>query len=200
MKLSELLEDRDRVVNRHTIPVLMSTDAAQACALAQENVDKAREGLEIAEAHEAGRMAQPRTERGRKKLAEAEAELAKAYEQARPHLVDFVVESIGSDEWEELLAAHQPTDEQIEKAAKANDRRPEYNEKTFPLAAIAACLREPEVASVDEVRELKSKIPDVVWQQLFAGVLRANRGANRVPLSLSGSDGTPSSEEESLQQ
>lgn len=189
MKLDELLEDRDRLRNRLTVPVLMSTDAAEACVRAEQSVRKAEATLERAQAAEDGRMSCPKTAEAEADLQAAQAALDAAHEAAQDHLVDFVVESIGSDRWEELVAEHPPTTEQVEQ----HGSKTLFNPKTFPEAAVAACLAEPEVTGLADVRKLRSMVPDVVWQQLFEAVLRVNRGANRVPLSLIGSGATTSS-------
>lgn len=189
MLLSDLLADRDRLRNRLTVPVLMSTDVAEACVQAQEAVDLAAGDLELAQAVEDGRMSTPKTQAAHARLEQAQAQLDAAHEAAEDHLVDFVVESIGSDAWEELVSEHPPTDEQREKYGP----KTVFNPRTFPEAAMAVCLVEPEVTGLGDIRKLRSQIPDVVWQQLFEAVLRVNRGANRVPLSLTGSVATRSS-------
>jgi hypothetical protein len=193
MKLSELMQGRE-LVNRHTVPVLLSTDAAWRLSRATAAVEKAKKEHGRAQRAENGRMHTPLTVEAQAELAEAEAELEAAQNAAAEHLIDFVVESLGSDEWEELVGAHPSPKEQAERLG-AQD--PGYDTKTFPLAAVAACLREPEVDSLDDVKQLKAKVPDIVWSQLFAAVLRVNRGQNAVPPSLTGSSETRSSGRES---
>jgi hypothetical protein len=189
MKLSELMQDRS-LVNRHTVPVLLSTDAAFRVARARDAVDKAQRRLDRARVAEKGRMHAPMTVEATGDLETAQDELVQAEAEAEQHLIDFVVESLGSDEWEALVAAHESPADQMERLGSDD---PGYDLKTFPLAAVAACLKEPEVDSLDDVKTLKGKIPDIVWSQLFAAVLRVNRGANAVPPTLLGSKKTRSS-------
>lgn len=195
MKLSELMQDRE-LTNRHTVPVLLSTDAAWRMSRATAAVDTAKKKLDRARRAERDRMQAPMTAEATEELEAAEAELEAAQNEAAEHLIDFVVESLGSDEWEALVEAHPSLPEQRERLGVED---PGYNTKTFPLAAVAACLKQPEVDSLDDVRKLKKKVPDVVWSQLFAAVLRANRGQNMVPPSLTGSSVTRSSGRESEQ-
>lgn len=201
MKLSELLQDRGRLVNRLPVPVLMSTEAAERVARAQTDADltgrqveRAERAVKDAEAAEEGRMQRPRTEAAKTDLERAQAKhdaaevaLEEARVAAEKYLVDFVVQSIGSDEWEELVNAHPPTEEQRERISGQSGAVPQWNPATFPLDAVAACLAEPEVDGVEDVRKLKASVPEAVWYQLFAAVVRVNQGANRVDPSLLGS-------------
>ena len=214
MKLDELLKDRGRVVNHHTVPVLMDRDAAQRCVRAEEAAEKARDAHGRAVAIESDRMAQPQTTTTRNKLDEAEAELEAAYQAAEPHLVEFKFESVGGDLWDQMITAHPPTVEQRER-----DENAEYDPTVFPLAAIAVSLADPEIPDVEidayrkaldrgesdppippAVRKLKSQVPSIVWDQLFSCALLVNRGVTRVPLLWSGSGTTRRSGNESAQQ
>lgn len=210
MDLTELLEDRDRLINRKTVPILMSSEHADECYRAQNAVEKARAVVERAEAIEKERLDKPRTTKAREDLAQAEAELEAASEAAAEHVVDFVVESVGSDLWEEIVDAHPPTKEQKDQYGDGMW----FNPRTFPEVAIGCCLAEPQVPSDDikqylesmrdgfpegqpdsipAVRKLRGTVNDIVWQQLLAAVIRVNRGANAIPKSLTGSGSTRSS-------
>jgi multidrug efflux pump subunit AcrA (membrane-fusion protein) len=177
MKLADLMQDR-KLVNRHTVSVLLSTDALEDFATAKAKVEQAQQKLERAQRAEAGRMSAPLTVAAGAELEQAQARLAEAEAAAAEHLVDFKFESIGSDAWEALIDAHQSPDEQRE---RLGDDDPGFDTKRFPLAAVAACLVEPEVDSLDDVKLLKSRIPDYAWSQMFEGVLQVNRGKNRIP-------------------
>jgi hypothetical protein len=189
MKLSELTEG-DRLVNRLTVPICMSSDALNAFALAKTKADDARKKLERAQRAEAGRMDAPLTVEARAELEQAEAELAAAEDEAERFLVDFRFESIGADAWDDLLDAHQSPDEQ---KAKLGDQDPGFDAKTFPVAAVTACLVEPEVDSPGDVVKLRSKLPSKAWDQLFAAAVNVNRSENRIPPMWLGSRTTPSS-------
>lgn len=195
MKLSEVLEGRN-LTNRVTVPVLLNTDTAERIIDAERAVKDATRRLEFAEQQEAGLMAQPATTAAREELSQAQAALAAAQADAEDHLYDFVVESIGAAAWQELVSAHPPTKEQRERLGRDLD----YNPDTFPVAALAVCLVDPEADTVEEVQDLKAKLPQAVWQQLWTGCLRANIGVNRVPPSLTGSHATSGSGPKSGQQ
>lgn len=196
MNLADLLKDRDRVVNRHTVPVLMSTDAADRCVAANERLTIARATHARALAVEQGMMAKPETERAQQALDDASAEVESAETEASGHLVDFVFESVSSTAWERLVTEHPATKDQAADPALQDrlGRGPTWNPSTFPIAAVAACLVEPNVETVAEVEKLKDSIPDIVWQQLWGAVLRVNRGMNQVPPSLAASNRTRTSE------
>jgi hypothetical protein len=189
MKLSELT-DGDRLVNRLTVPICMSSDALNAFAVAKTRADDARKKVERAQRAEAGRMDAPLTVEARAELETAEAQLAEAESEAERFLVDFRFESIGADAWDDLLEQHPSPDEQ---KAKLGDQDPGFDAKTFPLAAVAACLVEPEVDSPDDVVKLRSKLPSRAWDQLFSAAVNVNRGENRIPPTWLGSKPTPSS-------
>jgi hypothetical protein len=73
MKLSELIAG-DRLVNRLTVPICMSSDALNDFAVARVAVDEARKKLERAQRVEEGRMAAPMTTEARGELEQAEGE------------------------------------------------------------------------------------------------------------------------------
>lgn len=215
MQLTELLAGRD-LVNRSEVPVLLSTDAADRIARAQAAVNEAADALDRAKRVEQGRMAQPMSQERQAVLDAAQAELEAANEAALDHLVDFVVESIGSTEFDVLIEALPATPEQRKRYGKELT----WDPSRFPVLLVALCLRQPEV-DADElealqewlaaddrdgeppvpasVTQLKAKLPDVVWQQLYTAAYRVNRGVNDVPKSLTGSATTRSSEVRSEQ-
>lgn len=208
MNLDELLEDRDRLANRLTVPVLMSTDHAEACARARKEVDRAQKALARAERLKGERLSHPDHERAKQELQEAQDAVQAADEAAAEKVVEFVVESVGADLWEEIVDAHPPTQQQQDQHGDLW-----FNPSTFPLIAIGLCLVEPEVPrgqldryleqmrdgfpdgppKIPSVGKLRGAVPDIVWQQLLTAVIRVNRGANAVPKSLSGSGATRSS-------
>ena len=208
--LGAWLDDQLRLANRLTVPVLMSTDAAVDMVVASKTVDQAERRLTVARnAQPGGTLAEsPEVAAAVSDLDDARSRLAEAEEAATAHMVDFVVESVGADMWEALEGAHPPTD-------KDRQRRGEdaaWDGVRFPMAAIAFCLREPARVGPDELdgymdailaddvlpglpsaAKLKAKVPDTVWEQLFAAVVRVNRGINPVPKSWGGSAATPPS-------
>jgi hypothetical protein len=189
VKLSELIAG-DRLVNRLTVPICMSSDALNDFAVARVEVDEARQKLERAQRVEEGRMSAPMTVKARQELEQAETKLADAEAVAAEHLVDFRFESIGADAWDDLLEQHESPAEQKKKLGKDD---PGFDAKTFPQAAVAATLVDPQVDTVDDVRALRSKLPSRAWDQLFQAAVQVNRSDGRIPPTWLGSKKTPSS-------
>lgn len=52
----------------------------------------------------------------------------------------FEIAALEADVYEDLIEDHPPTPEQIEKAGKGPDERPEWNDKTFYPALLEACV------------------------------------------------------------
>ena len=93
------------------------------------------------------------------------ADLNREADEARTR---FSFVNIGSYEWERLLAAHPPSDDQ---------RRAGYDHdpETFrPVAAARACVH-PEGASPETFEQLRSKIAGDDWQAIWEGCVAANR-------------------------
>lgn len=207
MKLADTLAGRD-LTNKVTVPILLSTEAADRLAQTQAKVEAAEVVVRRAQAGEQEMLSKPRTEAAQQRLAEAQAELAEAEAAARPHLVEFQLQSMGSTLWDRLITANRPTDDQVKLYGRIR-----WNRDTFPLVAVAFSLVDPEVEpdQLDAYREwldsrngeppvpadvmtLRDKVPDVVWQQIWGAALRVNAGENQVPLSLTGSGATRTSE------
>lgn len=213
MKLADALAGRD-LANRITVPILLSTEAADDLSRAESRVEAAETVVRRAEAAEAELLNKPHTEEAKRALETARERLAAAQKAARQHLQEFELRSVGSTLWDRLITANRPTEEQVKLYGKRL-----WNRETFPLVAVAFSLVEPcvEPDQLDtylkwldtltgdppippDVIDLKSRVPDVVWQQIWGAALRVNAGANQVPLSLTGSEQTRSSETESAPQ
>ena len=93
--------------------------------------------------------------------------------------VELVLQAIGASGWSDLLAAHPPTKKQKQEAAEAKVRPPDHNPDTFPYAAVAASLGEPE----DKVRKFADKFSLGEWTKLWAACLMVNVGETSVPKS-----------------
>lgn len=195
LRLSDLLAER-KLTNRLTRPILMDADVAIRCDRARREVEDAQKRVEKAEQVEAGRMQQPAVGKAKAALDQAEAEQEAADTEAEQHLVDFVFESVGSTAWDELIEKHPSPDDQKERLGEGD---PGYDLKSWPIAVVAACLKQPEVSGEDDVRALKDQAPDVVWDQILAAAVRVNRGANAVPKSRNGSQTTQRSVQRSEQ-
>lgn len=91
---------------------------------------------------------------------------------------EFTFKSIGRRRWQNLIAAHPPTD-----ADKAQDRTAEINGRTFPIAAVAASCVDPEMSD-EQAEELAEHLNNSQWEQLFQAALDVNVGRIAVPKSL----------------
>ena len=128
---------------------------------------------------------------------EAEMEAAK---------VPFKMRSIGRRAWLDLARQYPPTNEQLateRKRAEHVGERPtefEHNPETFPVAAIAASLIEPEM-TYDEVARLSAALTLSQWVLLWNKCVEANAGGvldQRSPLAARLANGrTPQSNGES---
>jgi hypothetical protein len=76
-------------------------------------------------------------------LADAEEALEAAEERATAAVLTFRFRGLAPHEYDDLVDVHQPTPEQVRRAAKAGQPPPGWNEDTFPQALVAACLVEP---------------------------------------------------------
>ncbi len=118
---------------------------------------------------------------GRRELAERIAALR---DEAEQKAVEFTFRSVGDRAWSDLLAAHPPTDEQLQQ-----DRRATLNPDTFVPAAIAVSLVSPAGATLETVNRLRAKLSVGQWGALRDACYLANLGdGSPGPLSRSVSD------------
>ena len=105
--------------------------------------------------------------------------------------VPFKFRSIGRRAWMDLARDYPPTDQQLNDERKRADHvgeRPmdlEHNPETFPPAAIAASLVDPEM-TVEQVRQLELDLTLSQWLLLWNKCVEANAGGvvdQRSPLA-----------------
>lgn len=96
---------------------------------------------------------------------EAEAEAAS---------VDFVLESMGAQVWNEMLAAHPPTKDDL---ALGRD----HNPRTFPYEAISLSLIEPTDATAEAVKALEEQMSFGQWHRLWLACLAVNVIGGDIP-------------------
>jgi hypothetical protein len=132
-------------------------------------------------------------------------DLADLEEILEEHYIEFRFRALSRKGWQDLLAAHPPTKEQV----KA-DSRASFNPDTFPAAAIAACCVDP-VLTVEQAQALESGVDgvggltDSQFNELFNTCVRANVGGLAAPKSvaagalrrLRGGSGEPATSSES---
>jgi hypothetical protein len=87
----------------------------------------------------------------------------------------LTLQAIGAAAWSDLLAKHPPTKQQ-------RDQYPglDHNPETFPYAAVAASLGEPDDSGV---RKLVERISQGQWSRLWGACLAVNVGEVSVPFS-----------------
>ena len=91
--------------------------------------------------------------------------------------VGFKFRNIGRKAWADLLAAHPPT-----KAQK--ELRTDHNPETFPIAAMAAAIVEPEGFDEDGIRRLEAVLTDAQFTALWRACVDACMGGVESPKSL----------------
>jgi hypothetical protein len=185
-----------------SVPVLTSQAAGRRLSDAEDRVETARRALDRARTLEGSMLEQPRVEAAEAEVQAAEQDADEAREAAREYLYDFVFEPVGSALWRKLEAANPAPPEQKERIGKALG----FDLEQFPIVAVAFCLKDPEIPSgeLDAYRswladggkgspplpptvvKLQERIPENVWQQLWAAALNVNVGVSQVPSSLSG--------------
>jgi hypothetical protein len=78
----------------------------------------------------------------------------------------FVMRSVSRDVWADLLAKHPPSKEE-RRAGHDHDPR------TFPVAAVAACTKEPEMTE-DQAKQLAGVLAAGEWNKLWVAALSLN--------------------------
>lgn len=104
--------------------------------------------------------------------------LDKLAKEADKHTYEFTFEAIGMKRWQDMIADHPPTKEQ-KKKAKDDEQYLEFNPETFPIAAISASCKDPEMDE-DQVRELFETWNYSQWNKLLEACLQANLGDDAV--------------------
>lgn len=91
----------------------------------------------------------------------------------------FLVSAIPSSEWQQLLKAHPPANDEEAQVA-------DFNRATFPVAAAAKCCVRPAM-SVAQAGRLVDTIADGEWTKLFSHIWMLNTGGVDVPFSSAAS-------------
>ena len=84
---------------------------------------------------------------------DALAKLAEAKALMLENSVEFKFRSIGRKRFDDLIFEHPPTEAQIKKAKENGSGEANWNEDTFPIALIHACLVDPKMEE-HEVKDL----------------------------------------------
>jgi hypothetical protein len=158
------------------VPILLDPDLADQLSEARNAFDLARIRYENA----------PQNADRSDEFDAAKARYDELLDATRSEVVEFVFRGIGRHAWELLVDEHRPTKEQQDKHRRANPKAGplEWNPETFPVAAVAASLSEPELTA-GEVQEIWDD-PD--WNDaelaaLFFAALESNQQRKVVDLT-----------------
>ena len=116
--------------------------------------------------------------------AEIARQLVELEDEIDGYWVEFKVRALPRKGWADLLAAHPPTKEQARLHSDLS-----FNPETFPAAAIAACLVEPEM-TLEQVQILENGtdgeggLTDAQFSSLFNAVVSVNVSGLAAPKSL----------------
>lgn len=149
-----------------------------------ERLEKAREEVEALRTRHLALAGSPGEPAGADQLEAAEAERSAAEEAVRDSTAWFVLRKIaprGRKRYEEMVAAHPPTPEQVEEAAKAGQERPPYNADTFAPALLSMTCVEP-IFTLEEATELFDDWTITEVTEIFSACLAVNTGRRTVDL------------------
>lgn len=117
-------------------------------------------------------------------LTEARAAVEVAEDAVREASQEYVFRSPGRRRFEDLVAAHEPTDDDHDRIRTATGRAEalaRWHDETFIPALIAMCAVDPEV-SLDEARVIYDEWTDSEIDRLFSAALLVCEGARHVDL------------------
>lgn len=149
-----------------------------------ERLEKLREDLERAKTRHMALKGSPGEEEAAADLERLEAKRADAEQAVHDSTAWFVIRKVtprGRKRYEEMVAAHPPTEEQVKEAAAAGQERPPYNAETFAPALLSMTCVEP-VLTVEEATELFDDWTVTECTELFSACLAVNTGRRTVDL------------------
>jgi hypothetical protein len=129
------------------------------------------------EAELAAAIARDATSNERDRAPEIAAQIEAVQDEMESAKVEFRFRNIGKKAWADMIAAHPPT-----KAQK--ELRVDHNPATFPIAAMAASLFEPEGFDEDGIRRLEAALTDAQFTALWRACIDANMGGVETLKSL----------------
>lgn len=96
----------------------------------------------------------PRREAAIQAAVELKAQVEAKRAEVRETSIKFVFRALGAKRYDDLLAAHPPTDEQIEQLKAQGEDNAPFNTETFPKALVAASCVEPEMTPEEMIEWL----------------------------------------------
>ena len=162
--------------NTRTIDIILDSDLAGEISLKRLEIEQAKI-----------------RSKGKKSLAEGtgalEQELDDLIDAAAEIAVTFTFTDIGRKNFDDLVHAHQPTEQQKKQIADLGGGILEYNTETFPPALIAAAASDPEI-TLEEAQEIFDEWGQGDAEVLFSVALIVCKERTSIPLSKSGTDPT----------
>ena len=165
--------------NTRTVDIILDSDMAGEISMKQLEIEQTKQ-----------------RSKGRKSLAEGtqalEQELDDLIDVASEMAVTFTFTDIGRKNFDDLVHAHQPTEQQRKQIADLGGGILEYNTETFPPALISAAASDPEI-TLDEAQEIFDEWGQGDAETLFSVALIVCKERTSVPLSKNGTDPTSNS-------
>lgn len=140
--------------------------------------------------HRAERMARQAEIKGdAAEVKKRKAALTRARKQLQQCFKVFEIAALEPDEYEDLIAEHPPTREQIEKAGNDPSEMPEWNADTFYPALLAACV-DDDMTAEDWAAFLKKRLSRGERRQLEYALVAINENV-RLPEAMVLPKGSP---------
>ena len=149
-----------------------------------ELLEKIRAEIEVAKTRHLALQGTPAEDEAKAELDRLEAEEVDAVAAVRLTTEHFVIRKItprGRKRYEEMVAAHPPTAEQIAEATEKGQEKPPYNDETFYPALLSMSCAEP-VLTVEEATEILDDWTVTEGTELIAACLAVNTGRRTVDL------------------
>lgn len=126
---------------RKTVWIAGDSELADELSELEASLSRARTQAEIARPD--------RREAALQTVLDMEAEYEAKKAAVRESSIKFVMQGIRTKDYDDLIAAHPPTEEQLEKLKAQGETDVPFDVETFPYALIAATCVEPDVPKED---------------------------------------------------
>lgn len=143
---------------------------------AQAELEKAARALRQAE------IRGDKTPEHKADLKRCKAAVTRAKKKVESCFTVITIRAIETDQYEDLISDHPPTDEQLAEAGKDPADRPEWNEDTFYPALLAACV-DGDMTAGDWADFLEHKLSRGERRQLMYALIAVNEN-ERMPESM----------------
>lgn len=117
---------------------------------------------------------------GSPEITSAAGEVVSIEAEMEAATVEFTIGSVSRKRWADLLAKHPPSKEQRRAGL-------DHDPVTFPVAAIAACCKDPEM-TVEQSERLADVLPPGEWVKLWSAAFRLNITETPFPKSAAATE------------